>query len=153
PSLLRAIAGPALCLGSLGAQSIPWIQEMSAARVAVSPDGVYVTKYNRDLGCLRRLDFQGNVLWSDNSRDSGCAIFSTGSFPYSGAGALAAVPGAVYVLGHPLNIGGVSFLKKFDLNGTLIWTVDLVRDASTGVDVAADATAVYLARAEFSYTA
>ena len=92
---------------------------------------------------LSKLDSSGNVLWTkqfgSTGSDDGLSIAITSSELYVGGQAGAAFPGQTY------SGSTDAFIRKYDLNGNVIWTKQF---GTSGIDlitgVAIDANGVYI---------
>jgi hypothetical protein len=94
---------------------------------------------------IRKVDSNGSVLWTrqfgTSSQDEALGVASDGT--------------GVYVVGRtqgnivPATQAGISddaFIRRFDANGTLVWTRQFgTADGETAVGVATDATGIYVA--------
>jgi outer membrane protein assembly factor BamB len=113
----------ALCAGNwAGAQQTNWIRLFStpndrfasqAAAMTGDESGIYVfeTDQNTALDVLRKVDFDGRVIWTRRFE------FVAGDRAYAADVAVDAT--GIYVIGHPFNV--LSYVARFDSSGRLLW--------------------------------
>lgn len=110
---------------------------------ATDASGVYVAGVTGSDGFLRKYDQSGTELWS-RTIDSGSVEQARGiAVDASGVYVAGLTNG---VLAAPAVGGSDAFLRKYDVNGNVVWTKQFGSDTTDqGNAVAVDATGVYVA--------